>query len=79
MGLARGLEGEFNFHLQLSADTNAVGVRDSIPNVGSGRVAVESFRVSYAGFNRSRNRAVCGNARVIEVIEEEYHKFFAGP
>jgi hypothetical protein len=32
-----------------------------------------------AGFDRGRDRAVGADPRVIEVIEEEDHKFFAGP
>jgi hypothetical protein len=32
-----------------------------------------------AGFDRVRDRTVAGNARVIEVIEEEDHRFFVGP
>jgi len=62
------LQGEFNFHLKLSADAAAFGVCDSVPNVGTGRVPVEPFRMGDAGFNRGGDCAVAGNARVIEVI-----------
>ena len=69
MGLAGGgLEGAFNFHLKFSTYAAAFGVRDSIPNKGTGRVPVESLCVGDAGFDRGRYRTVAGNARVIEVI-----------
>ena len=69
MGLAGGgLEGAFNFHLKFSTYAAAFGVRDSIPNKGTGRVPVESLCVGDAGTNRVRDCAVGADARVIEVI-----------
>lgn len=65
--------------MKFSTDAAAFGVRDAVPYVGTGRVAVEPFRVGDAGFDRGCNCAVAGNAGVIEVIEEEDHRFFAGP
>ena len=62
------MEGAFNFHLKFSTYAAAFGVRDSIPNKGTGRVPVESLCVGDAGFDRGRYRTVAGNARVIEVI-----------
>ena len=59
----------FDFHLQLPTDSHTLSVGDAVPDERAGRVPVESFCVSYAGFNRSRNRAMSGNPRVIEVIE----------
>ena len=80
MGLAGGgLEGAFNFHLKFSTYAAAFGVRDSIPNKGTGRVPVESLCVGDAGFNRVRDRTVAGNAGGIKVIEEEDHGFFVAP
>jgi hypothetical protein len=35
--------------------------------------------VGYSGFNRVRDRTVAGNARVIEVIEEEDHDDLVAP
>jgi hypothetical protein len=40
---------------------------------------VESLFVGYSGFNRVRDRTVAGNARVIEVIEEEDHDDLVAP
>ncbi len=62
------MKGEFNFHLQFSTDAAAFGVCDSIPYVGTGRVAVEPFRVGYAGFDRGSDRTVAGNAGSVEVV-----------
>jgi hypothetical protein len=63
------MHGAFNFHLQFTTDSNPVGVGDTVPNVGTGGVPVEPFRVSDTGFNRSRNGPMSGNPRVIEVID----------
>lgn len=71
--MGRYLKGAFNFHLKFTTDATAVGVGDSVPDERAGRVAVEALRVGDAGLDRGRNRTVCGNARVIEVIEKEYH------
>ncbi len=62
------MEGEFDFHLKFSADSAAFGVRDPIPNKGTGRVPVQSLRMGDAGFDRVRDRTVAGNAGGIEVI-----------
>jgi len=68
-----GLKGALDFHLKFSTDSDAVGVGDAVPNERAGRVAVEPAGMGYAGFDRSRNRTVGADARVIEVIDEEYH------
>jgi len=62
------LKGEFDFHLQFSADVAAVGVGNPIPYVGTGGVAVQSLRMGDAGFDRGRNCAVTGNTGGIEVV-----------
>ena len=67
------MHGAFNFHLQFSTDPHAVGVSDTVPNIGAGGVAMESFRVGDAGFNRGSNCTVGADAGEVEMIEEDYH------
>lgn len=63
------MHGQFDFHLQFSTDAAAVGVGDAVPDERAGRVPVEPFRVSYAGFNCGRNCTMSGNTGSVEVIE----------
>ena len=63
------MQGAFDFHLQLSTDSTALGIGDAVPNERAGRVSVEPAGMGNAGADCCSDRTVTGNTGVIEVIE----------